>query len=106
MKIYGVYKAWQRKGYQTVEGLQFDCFCFKKEDAIEKIKKQYNDAINLHNCRSVFEQYNDTVYFRKCGNDGFQFTVFEPYQEERGYAYLRLDDVEYRWNPVELEVKE
>lgn len=106
MKIYGVYKKWEISGYQIVEGLQFDCFCFKKEDAIEKIKKQYNDAINLHNCGSVFEQHGDGVYFRNCENDGFQFTVFEPYQEERGYAYLRLDGVEYKWNLVELEVKE
>ena len=45
MKIYGVYKERAIKGLHGTEGLQFDCFCLKKEDAIEKIKKQYNDVI-------------------------------------------------------------
>lgn len=90
MKIYGVYKERAIKGLHGTEGLQFDCFCLKKEDAIEKIKKQYNDVIN----------------YCKCGISENHVTVFEPYQEEKGYAYLRLYDVEYKWNLVELEVKE
>lgn len=91
MKIYGVYKAWGRKGYQETEGLQFDCFCLKKKDAIEKIKKQYNDVCSFYN---------------KLKEDNW-YSTFIPYQEENGYAYILLNDSEWwKWNLTELEVKE
>lgn len=94
MKIYGVYKQFHTRCEET-NSLQFDCFYLKKEDAIDKIEKQFVDTLNdvIHECKVL---------------DGWGYSLVAiPYEEKNGYAYINYNkNKEWKWSLTKLEVKE